>query len=116
MRPKLVQTGGLLTEGDGELFGEESTRTGASTTASAAEKAAGEEMSVAVSDEEKGNKKAGFKRSTDTVRHFWFFKMLKVLGPRHRTGNGPSYGGTNGFLTASMRSRTWETDIRAGST
>ena len=63
-----------------------------------------------------GKKRAGFKRSRETVTCLFFFKIIKVFGVFFITGNGPSYGGTRGGLTASTRRRTWEAASRAGST
>ena len=56
--------------------------------------------------DDSGKKKAGFKRSIVTVVDFPRFRMTKVFSDRFRTWNGPSYGGTKGRLTASMRRKT----------
>ena len=66
---------------------------------------------------ESGRTTAGFRRSTVTVTCFPRFRMTKVFRPwpRDTTGNGPSYGGTKGRLTASTRRKTWEADSKAGS-
>ena len=56
-----------------------------------------------------GKKNAGLRRSIDTVQTLLFFKILKVFAVFFRTGNGPSYGGTKGRLTASIRRKTWDT-------
>ena len=50
----------------------------------------------------------GFNLSTDTVICLPFLKILNVFAERWRTGNGPSYGGVKGLLTASTRRKTWE--------
>ena len=63
-----------------------------------------------------GRKNAGFNRSIVTVIGFPRFRSTNVLSVRLRTLYGPSYGGTNGLLTASTRRKTWEAPERAGST
>ena len=60
--------------------------------------------------------KHGLRRSTETVQGLPERDNTNVFSVLSRTANGPTYGGVNGRLTASTRTKTAGTDMRAPGT